>query len=66
MPSDETVRALQEAERQLEAALPELDKAEQCGIECTTLRQTAVALRERIAALRKSYPDFNRMLDPRP
>lgn len=51
----ENYRKLLQAERDLHDALTELDKAEECGIDCQDLRQLRDAALERITAIKKNY-----------
>ena len=53
--SPERYAELVEAERQLHDALAELDKAEECGIDCSELRQKRQDAFELAQALKKNY-----------
>ena len=47
--------AVQEAKRTIHDLLPQLDKAENCGIECAEIRQVAEAFRTRLEAIEKNF-----------
>lgn len=53
--SPDDYRELLKSERELHDWLPELDKAEDCGIECQYLRDSAKAMLERIAKFKQHY-----------
>lgn len=46
---------LLQAERDLHDLLPEIDKAEECGIDCQARRADREAALERISAMKKNY-----------
>lgn len=51
----EAINALREADRELHDILPELDKADQCGIECREYRRVVQEQREQISKLLQNY-----------
>lgn len=55
----ENYKALLNAERQLHDALDDLDKAEECGIDCNDLRELRTQALQRIENIKKNYaPKF--------
>lgn len=53
--SPERYAELVEAERQLHEALAEMDKAEECGIDCSALRQKRQDAFDLAQAIKKNY-----------
>lgn len=53
--SPESYANLLSAERALHDYLPEFDKAEECGIECNYLRDSAQQMLQRIAKMKEHY-----------
>ena len=51
----ERYQQLLKAERELLDLLPEYDKLEECGVDCTSLRQVNADRLPQIAALKKHY-----------
>ena len=54
LPKDKIIQ-LREAQRELLDILPEFDKATECGIECSELREAHREATEKIEALLKHY-----------
>lgn len=46
---------LKEAERIIHDALPQMDKAENCGVECAEIRAAAKELQSRLAAIEREF-----------
>ena len=51
----ESYEELLQVERAIHDYLPEFDKAEECGVECGYLRDSARQMLERIAKFKKNY-----------
>lgn len=47
--------SVQDAKRTIHDLLPQLDKAEGCGIECAEIRQVAETFRNRLEAIEKQF-----------
>lgn len=54
LPAD-TLTKLREADRELHDVLSELDKADECGIECREYRRVVKEQREQISKLIQNY-----------
>lgn len=57
---DDAIAALHRAEREINGLLPEISKAESCGVECDGHRAIVEEIQRRIDALKKNYPQLSR------
>ena len=53
--SKENYAGLLQSERLLHDILPEMDKAEECGIECQEFRRVHAEAMQRIEAMKRNY-----------
>lgn len=56
--SRDQVEAFHRAARELNQLGPEIERAEECGIDCQALRAVAQELQRRIDAMRRNYPSL--------
>lgn len=61
--SDEAKRSLHDAERKIHDVLPDLEAAEECGVDCQYWRNMTTELQRRIRLIRERFPQVNEPLD---